>query len=185
MQQMVETEMWPDSVWTDKLREELRAHLLPISADAEILLEGMPGIKEFFFVPHKRSKDETLFKTTERVLRHAEEYKSVFVDEGKYATDFIEKAQAAADALKAKLESSDTVINRRSRATASLEPAIIKGRKIMTSITKTVRSELAANPVARKRWEDAARVPKTRGRPKDNRRSRRIFPPPDEPESEK
>ena len=180
MAQFREERRRSDGVMIKRLREKLReGHLLPISDDAEILLEGLPGVADFFHVPHKREKDEVLFEATDRILRNAKEYEDVFI-KGRWAKDFIHKARAAADALKAKLDDGDTVVNRRSYATHSLKPAIAKGRKIMRSIDKTVASELTDNSAARSRWADAMRVPKTRGRPKNNRRGRRIDPPPEE-----
>jgi len=178
--QLRESRARSEGAMRDQLRVKLRkGHLKPISDDAEILLEGLPGVEDFFHVPHKRTKDEELLEAADRILRHAEEHKDVFI-QGRWAKDFVQKAQAAADALKAKLEDGDTVVNRRSHATHHLQPAIAKGRKLMGSIDTAVGSELADNPVACARWANAMRVPQTRGRPKNNRRGRRIYPPPEE-----
>ena len=169
-----------DGVMREQLRVKLRkGHLKPICDDARVLLEGLPGVREFFHVPHKRTKDTLLLEAADRILRNAEEHKAVFL-KGRWAKDFIQKAEAAAEALKAKLENGDTVVSRRSNATHGLGPAIAKGREIMGSINSAIGSELADNPVACRRWAEAYRVPQTRGRPKNNRRGRRIYPPPDE-----
>lgn len=179
MTQLREERTRSEGVMIDRLRVKLRKdHLLPISEDAGLLLEGLPGVDDFFHVPHKRAKDEELFKAADRILGHAKEYENVFV-EGKFAKDFIQKAHAAADALKAKLDDGDTVVNRRSHATHSLKPAIAKGRKIMRSIDKTVASELLDDSAARARWSRAMRVPRKLGRPKNNRRGRLIYPAPE------
>jgi hypothetical protein len=152
---------------------------MSISADAKVRLEGLPGVNEFFHVPHKRTKDDEMFEATKRVLQHAKEYEDTFI-EGGFHKDFIKRAQAAADTLQAKLGDGNTAMNRRSRATSSLPDAILKGRNIMRSITSAVEEELADNQVAVKRWARAMRVPQTKGRPKNNRRARHVYPPRDE-----
>lgn len=180
MTQLREQRARTDGEMIERLRVKLRkGHLLRISKDAAVLLEGLPGVDDFFHVPHKRETDEALFEATVRILRNAGQYEDVFI-QGRWEKDFIQKAQAAADALKAKLDDGDTVVNRRSHATHSLKPAIAKGRKIMGSIDETVQSELADNAAAKARWARAMRVPRTLGRPKNNRRGRRIDPPPEE-----
>jgi hypothetical protein len=180
MTQLHESRVRSEGVMREQLRVKLRqGHLKPICKDARVLLDGLPGVKEFFHLPHKRTKNKELLEAADRILRHAEEHKAVFV-KGRWAKDFIKKAEAAADALKAKLDDGDTVISRRSNATHSLGPALAKGREIMGSIDSAVNSELADNLPACRRWADAYRVPQTRGRPKNNRRARRIYPPPEE-----
>jgi hypothetical protein len=169
-----------DGALIEQLRVTLREdHLMVISEDAEVLLEGMPGITDSFRVPHKRGTDENLFKAADRVLGNAEQYEDVFIGGG-WDKDFIQQARAAMDALKAKLDDGDTFMNRRSRATHSIPAAIKKGRKIMVSIDKTVTAQLRGNEAARKRWKKAQRIPKKIGRPKNNRRMRPIYPPPEE-----
>lgn len=161
----------------DRLRVRLREHhLMVISEDARLLLEGLPGVDDFFHVPHKRVSDQDLLAAADRVLRNAKDHERVFV-KGGFAKDFIRKAQAAVDALKAKLDDGDTKMNRRSRATSSLPAAIAKGRKIMRAIDRAVAAELADDALARARWARAMRIPQKVGRPKNNRRARRVDPP--------
>ena len=162
------------------LRDALRErHLLRISKDAQLYLEGLPGVKTFFHVPHKRVKDEALLEATDRVLKHAKEHEDIFIAR-RYRRDFIKRAQAAADALKAQMEDTDTVVSRRSAATSALKRAIRKGRKVMDSIDRNVAAELADNPDALRSWASAYRIPQKRGRPKNNRRARQIFPVPNQ-----
>jgi len=71
------------------------------------------------------------------------------------------------------------IANRGSRARASLPKALLKGRKIIKSITRLVQDELAKDAGARKLWMRAKRIPKTMGRPKYPQRGKRIYPPPD------
>jgi hypothetical protein len=180
--QVRESRMLSEGAMRERLRDQLRdGHLKPICKDAHVRLDGLPGVDEFFHLPHKRTKNDDLLEAADRIFRHAEEHKAVFF-KGRWAKDFIKEGRAAANALKAKLGDTDTVVSRRSSATHSLGPAIAKGRQIMASIDSAVNSELANNLPARRRWAEAYRVPQTRGRPKNNRRARRIYPPPDKEE---
>ena len=166
-----------DGAMLEALRVKLRqGHLLSISKDADLLLEGMPGIADFFWVPHKRVSDEALLDAADRVLTNAKRHEEVFIGGG-WDKDFIAQARTAAKALKAKLNDGNTVVNRRSRATASIPAAIAKGRKIMRTIDTTVKAQLVDDAPARERWKRAMRVPKKPGRPKNNRRGRRVDPP--------
>jgi hypothetical protein len=163
-----------DGEITKELRDTLRTkYLKPISADAEVLLEGTPGLKDSFRIPHKRDSDEKLLVAAERIFKNASTYRNDFVDRRGYAPDFIACGKAAADALKARLKEGNTVMNRRSRATASLPKAIAKGRKIMDAIDKTVVAELGDDQSSLEMWKASYRVPKKIGRPTTKRRAKR------------
>ncbi len=168
-----------DGELIDRLRVTLREdHLMAISDEAEVLLEGMPGIADSFRVPRSRT-DEDLFKAADRILENARLYEDTFIGGG-WDVDFIKQAEAAIDALKGKLDNTDTFMNRRWNATRSIPAAIKRGRKIMKSIDRTVTAQLRANKAARKLWKSAHRIPKKTGRPKNNRRSWRVDPPAEE-----
>lgn len=124
-------------------------------------------------------KDAELLDASDRILANAKEHEKVFIAH-RYPKDFIAKAQAAADALRDKLADPNTVVSRRSTATFALKPAIKRGRKVMDSIDKNVAAELSGDAAALSRWARAYRVPRKLGRPKNNRRGRPIYPPPDE-----
>lgn len=181
MAQMRENTGAADGKEIGRLRDQMRKRLLSISTDAKVRLEGLPGVKEYFHVPHKRTPDAEMFKAAERVLQHAKEREDVFI-EGGFRKDFVRRAQASVDALKDKLADGNTSMNRRSHATHHLPDAIGKGRDIMRSITMAVNEELEDNKVACARWARAMRVPQKVGRPKNNRRARHIYPPPDDDE---
>jgi multidrug resistance efflux pump len=163
-------------VRANELRVALReTHLLTIARDAPLLLDGLPGIRDEFRVPPKHGSDQELFDAADRILRNAQRYKKTFVD-GKWHADFIDNARAAVDALKAKLNETDTSGNERSRATASIPAAIAKGREVMRSIDRTVVTQLVDDRVSVELWKGAFRVPKRMGRPKKKNTKRR--PPP-------
>src|SRR5258708_9219948 len=101
-----------DGALIERLRVTLREdHLMAISDEAEVLLEGLPGIADSFRVPHRSRTDEDLFKAADRILENARLYEDTFIGGG-WDVDFIKQAEAAIDALKDKLGNTDTFMNR-------------------------------------------------------------------------
>ena len=158
-----------DGATLKRLKDALREkHLLKLKSTAEVLLEGMPGIKEDFAVPHKKCSVTDLLEAAERIARNAERHKAVFL-RAKLKKGFIKELRAAAKALEAKSKNPDTIINRRARATASLPEPIRRGRRIMKSIGRILAAELPPSSVALSQWKEAERLPKKMGRPKKRR----------------
>lgn len=158
-----------DTVKANSLRTTLRKHhLKAISRDAKVFLDGVPGVKEMFRMPHMRVADSKLIDEARRIIKNAKPFGRTFIDEGGYHADFIARAEKAIDALTAHLKEPDTAVNRRSRATASLPKALLKGRAILDSIDGIIEDEFADDKGTRDLWRKARRLGGKIGRPKNN-----------------
>jgi hypothetical protein len=159
------------------MRDALRKnHINPISADGMLYLDGEPGIKDLLRLPHKSVADKTLVDEALRIIRNAKPYADTFVEKG-YDPDFIEKAEQAVAEFRERSSQPDEKVAKRGYATSALPDVILKGRKIIKSITKLVETELARDKGTVTQWKHAARIPATLGRPKDNFRGRRTDAP--------
>jgi hypothetical protein len=165
------------------LRAALRKHhLKAISRDAKLFLDGVPGVKEMFRMPHMRVADSKLVDAARRIVDNAKPFEDTFIDEAGYRADFIARAEKAIDALEAHMKKPDTAVNRRSRATASLPEALLEGRKILDSIDGIIEDEFADDKSTRDLWKRARRLPGKIGRPKNTwRPPPKPLPSPPEP----
>ena len=151
------------------LRTTLRTHhLKAINRDAKVFLEGVTGVKDMFRMPHMRAADSKLIADARRIIKNAKEFEGTFIEEGGYDADFIARAEEVIDALDSHLKQPDTAVNRRSRATASLPKALLKGREILDSIDGIIEDEFADDKGARDLWKKARRLGGKIGRPKNN-----------------
>ena len=169
-----------DTIATTNLRVALRAqHMNRLNADGLLYLDGMPGIEDTLRLPPTRVADQKLVDAAKRIIDGVRPHRDTFIKYG-WTPDFIARAEQAVEALENNMKHPGAIANRGSRARASLPKALLKGRKIIKSITRLVQDELANDAGARKMWMQAKRIPKTMGRPKYPQRSKRIYPPPDE-----
>jgi hypothetical protein len=169
------------------LRTDLRKHhLKALSRDAKLFLAGVPGIKDMFRMPHMRVADSKLVDAARRIVENAKPFEDTFIDEAGYRADFIARAEKAIDALAAHMKEPDSVVNRRSRATASLPEALLEGRKILDSIDGIIEDEFADDKSTRDLWKRARRLPGKIGRPKNTWRPppKPLPPPPEHPPDE-
>lgn len=163
-----------------QMRKGLRKHHLnPISTDGMLILDGEPGIEDQLRLPHNRIADRKLVTEARRIIKNAKPFADTYIEEG-YAPDFIEKAEQAVDEFERRISAPNDLVAERGHATATLPSLLLKGRKIIRAITRIVEDELAKDPVAQKLWKTAKRLPGTMGRPKNNQRGRRIYPPPED-----
>jgi hypothetical protein len=165
------------------LRVALRKHhLRVICRDAKLYLQGEPGVKDMFRMPHERTADSKLVDAARRIVDNAKPFKATFIDEAGLRTDFIARAETAIDALEAHMKQPDTAANRRSRARASLPDALREGRRILDSIDGIIDDEFADDKSTRDLWKRARRLPGKIGRPKNTwRPPPKPLPPPPEP----
>jgi len=168
-----------DTLVAKNLRKALRTqHMNPMNADGLLYLDGMPGIEDMLRLPPTRVSDQKLVDAAKRIIDTVRPYGDTFIENG-WRPDFIARAERAVEALEKHMKHPGADANRRSRARASLPEALLKGRKIIKSITRLVQDELADDVGARKLWMRAKRIPRPMGRPKYPQRSKRIYPPPD------
>ena len=155
-----------DGAELNGLRKNVRQRLLRISRHALAVLEGLPGIREDVRVPHANAKDAELIKAAARITRNLRPHLKTLQENG-LARDSFARLQVAVKALKAKIETPNTAIARRSRATASIPPAIRRARTIARALDTIIRAELTSDVVVR--WTGAYRIPRKLGRPKKRR----------------
>jgi hypothetical protein len=158
-----------DGLRIQSLRSELRRMLLRISRHGDVVLEGLPGIEDDLRVPHTNAKTVDLLDAAARIVKNARPHAKSLYTAG-LPKDFLKRVETTAKALAAKSTSTDTALNRRSRATRSIPAALRRGRRIMKAIDSTIRSEFADDPVALTLWDSAKRIPGRIGRPKKKRR---------------
>lgn len=150
-------------------RRDVRSRLLRISSHAVATLEGVPGIEEDVRMPHANAKNAELLDATTRIIRNVRAHLKTLHKTG-LPKDSIARLDAAAKALAAKADSSDTAIARRSRATSSIPAALRRARKIVKALDATIKLEFADKQLVLLEWSRAKRIPRKIGRPKNRRR---------------
>ena len=108
-----------------------------------------------------------MVEAARRIVKNAKEFEATFIEEAGYRPDFIARAEKAIDAFEAQMKEPDTAMNRRSRATASLPKALLKGREILNSIDGIIENEFADSKGTRDQWQKARRLGGKIGRPKN------------------
>lgn len=150
-------------------------HLNPIAADGREMFRGMPGIRETLRLPPIKAKPERHLEAARRIRRIAEEHEREFIDERKYAGDFLARFDAALEDLEAAARADRGAGRQKyTHTTAEVKLAIDAVRDTLDSLDAHVRGEFMDDPVTLGLWRHSARrnPPKT-GRPSNAEKAKR------------
>jgi hypothetical protein len=158
----------PDCANLPKAREDIRKHLLMIAEQAEVALDGLPGLKEDFRVPHRNANNRILLDATQRIIRNSRPHLASLFEVGlpRNTIDVLETLSREVAAMDAR---PNTEIARASRATLAIPGALRRGRKIIDALDRTIKVLFADDRVTLNTWAGAKRIPKKPGRPRKPR----------------
>jgi hypothetical protein len=163
--QVVNRNIGADARKVELLRKDIRKRLIRLADLAIVELEGLPGINDDVRIPRTNATNEVLIEAAKRIIKNIRPHLKTLHKAG-LPKDAIPQLQSSVNAMVAKMKDGDTVIARRSRATASLPDELRRGRKVIKAIDSTIKIEFADNPAALTRWAQMNRVPRKLGRPR-------------------
>jgi hypothetical protein len=140
----------------------LRDHMAKIVGIAAASLPAAPGI-EPIRMPQGRPTAERLAQLAYGMGAAAGKYASTFTAKG-LSEDFVQRLNAAADAMLAALDDRTASRGQRSGATAGLREKLIQGRRIVRMLDAFIQSTLQNDPALLADWNVVKRVQLTPSR---------------------
>ena len=150
----------------------LRKHLGPIAADGREMLAGLPGVEESLRLPRIKDAPAKHLEAAMRVRRVAAEHEQEFINDRKYASDFLEGFDLAVQDLEAAAGVEQGAARMTyTRATQHVKDAITRVRRALEVLDTRMRESFLDDKVLLKLWHRKRRIPPKLGRPK-KRKSR-------------
>jgi len=151
----------------------LRKHLDPIAADGLEMFAGLPGIVQDLKLPRIKDASELHLEAAKRVRRLVVEHESEFISKRNYTRNFIERFDAAVDALEAAARVERGAARARySRTTRDVKEKIASVRRAFDVLDTRIREALLDDADNFKLWRRASRVPAKTGRPRKRKSTR-------------
>jgi hypothetical protein len=144
----------------------LRAQLVKIRETADAIAEtaGLPDFDDQFTAPRSRSYTSLIITAREN-LAEATKHKALFL-EFELEEDFLDELEDAIDDLEKEGSDQNAGISEQVGATAALRAALERGIAARTQLLPIVRNKFANNPAILAQWESAARIERSRRKPK-------------------
>lgn len=135
----------------------IRDHMAPIARIAKLKLEDSPDLVALS-MPNNRPSTERLAGLAYGMAKAAEPHADIFVRAG-CKPDFVQGLRDAADDMLRSLRARNNSRGIVSEATSALGTKLARARKVVKVIDGFIRSALAKDPDALRRWKVVKRVP--------------------------
>lgn len=135
-------------------RESLRSQMEAISRTARQIAANTPGMESSFRMP-RTNGDQALLNSARAFLADATPLKAKFIEWEMPAT-FLEDLSATIDSFEQSINSTNQNKSKSVAASAAINEAIAKGKKIVRDLDPLVRNKFRNDPATLAAWESAS-----------------------------